>query len=55
LIVTNVLQAGHSLDCHFTTSYDILFNNVLSFREELQFISRLRYLDRTDVCEFKHA
>lgn len=55
LIVTNVLQAGHSLDCHFTTSYDILFNNVLSFPEELQFISRLRYLDRTDVCEFKHA
>ncbi|CEP19748.1 hypothetical protein [Parasitella parasitica] len=48
LIVTNVLQAGHSLDTHFKSSYDILFNNVLSFREELQFISCLRYLGRTD-------
>ncbi|KAI9366431.1 hypothetical protein BD770DRAFT_303340, partial [Pilaira anomala] len=55
LIVTNVLQAGHSLDSHFTTSYDILFNNVLSFREELQFTSRLRYFDRADVRQFKHA
>lgn len=55
LIVTNILQASHNLYCHFTTSYDILFNNVLSFREELQFISRLRYLDRTGVCQFKYA
>lgn len=55
LIVTSVLQAGHSLDTHFTTSYDVLFNNVLSFREELQFVSRLRYLDRSDVRQFKHA
>ncbi|CEP12324.1 hypothetical protein [Parasitella parasitica] len=55
LIVTNVLQAGHSLDTHFVTSYDILFNNILSFREELQFTSRLRYLGRTDVRATKHA
>lgn len=50
MIVTNVLlQAGHSLDTHFkSSSYDILFNNLLSFREELQFISCLRYLGRTD-------
>lgn len=49
LIVTNVLQAGHSLDRHVVTSYDFLFNDVLSFRDQLQFISRLRHLDRTDV------
>lgn len=55
LIVTNVLQAGHSIDTHFVTSYDILFNNVLSFREELQFVSRLRYLGRTDCRTTKHA
>lgn len=55
LIVTSVLQAGHSLYTHFTTSYDVLFNNVLSFREELQFTSRLRYLDKADVRQYKHA
>ncbi|KAI8378079.1 uncharacterized protein BYT42DRAFT_478444, partial [Radiomyces spectabilis] len=55
LIVTSVMQAGHSLDRHFVTSYDFLFNGVLTFREELQFVSRLRYLHRTDVRNTKHA
>ena len=55
LIVTSVLQAGHSLDRHFVTSYDFLFTRVLTFREELQFISRLRYFGRQDVRGSKHA
>jgi len=56
LIVTSVLQAGHSLDRHFVTSYDFLFTDVLTFREELQFVSRLRYLGRQKYqarhCQF---
>ena len=55
LIVTSVLQAGHSLDRHFQTSYDFRFLDVLTFREELQFVSRLRFLGRTDISGRKHA
>ena len=44
-------QSRHSL-CH---PYDFLFTDVLSFREELQFVSRLRYLGRQDVRGRKHA
>jgi Origin of replication binding protein len=53
LITTSVLQAGHSLDRYFRVSFDFLFRGVLSFREELQFTSRLRYLGREDMAEYK--
>ncbi|KAK9485372.1 hypothetical protein V1527DRAFT_134380, partial [Lipomyces starkeyi] len=53
LITTSVLQAGHSLDRYFRISFDFLFRGVLSFREELQFTSRLRYLGGEDMAEFK--
>ncbi|KAK9389519.1 hypothetical protein V1515DRAFT_630449 [Lipomyces mesembrius] len=53
LITTSVLQAGHSLDRYFRVSFDFLFCGVLSFREELQFTSRLRYLGRDDMAEYK--
>ena len=66
LVTTSVLQAGHSLDCHFTISFDFLFLGVLTFREELQFVSRLRYLsklseekltllDRNNMAQYKYA
>lgn len=55
LIVTNVLQAGHSLDTHFVTQFDFVWLNVLSYREEIQFVSRLRYLDRQGMHPFKHV
>lgn len=55
LIVTSVLQAGHSLDCHFKTSFAFLFNDVLTYREELQFTSRLRWLNRPDVLQCRYA
>lgn len=55
LIVTSVLQAGHSLDRHFVTCYEFLFTDVLTFQEELQFVSRLRYLGRQDVRGSKYA
>ncbi|KAK9494960.1 hypothetical protein V1508DRAFT_460003 [Lipomyces doorenjongii] len=55
LVTTSVLQAGHSLDRYFRVSFDFLFLGVLSFREELQFISRLRYLGRNDMAEFKYG
>ncbi|KAK9328035.1 hypothetical protein V1520DRAFT_13625 [Lipomyces starkeyi] len=53
LISTSVLQAGHSLDRYFRVSFDFLFRGVLSFREELQFTSRLRYIGRDDMAEYK--
>ncbi|KAK9371479.1 uncharacterized protein V1513DRAFT_468831 [Lipomyces chichibuensis] len=53
LIATSVFQAGHSLDRYFRLSFDFLFRGVLSFREELQLMSRLRYLGREDMAEFK--
>ncbi|KAK9388137.1 hypothetical protein V1515DRAFT_635337 [Lipomyces mesembrius] len=53
LITTSVLHAGHSLDRHFKISFDFLFEEVLSFREELQFTSRLRYIGRNDMAEYK--
>ncbi|KAK9483492.1 hypothetical protein V1527DRAFT_267878 [Lipomyces starkeyi] len=53
LITTSVLQAGHSLDRYFRLSFDFLFRGVLSFREELQLTSRLRYLGREDMAENK--
>lgn len=56
VIVTTVLQAGHSFDRWFKISYDILFVGVVSFREELQLISRLRILDRkAELSPFKYA
>ncbi|KAK9390021.1 hypothetical protein V1515DRAFT_519091, partial [Lipomyces mesembrius] len=55
LVTTSVLQAGHSLDRYFRISFDFLFLGVLSFREELQFVSRLRYLGRNDMAEFKYG
>lgn len=55
LVLTSVLQAGHSLEKHFTVSFDFLFLGVLTFREELQFISRLRCLGRSDMTEYKYA
>ncbi|KAK9311929.1 hypothetical protein V1522DRAFT_424676 [Lipomyces starkeyi] len=53
LVTTRVLQAGHSLDRYFRVSFDFLFRGVLSFREELQFTSRLRYIGRDDMAEYK--
>ncbi|KAK9349637.1 hypothetical protein V1523DRAFT_176431 [Lipomyces doorenjongii] len=53
LITTSVLQAGHSLDRYFRVSFDFLFKGVLSFREELQFTSRLRYIGRDNMAEYK--
>ncbi|KAK9428923.1 hypothetical protein V1505DRAFT_375539 [Lipomyces doorenjongii] len=41
-----VLQAGHSLDRYFRLSFDFLFR-------ELQLTSRLRYLGREDMAEYK--
>ncbi|KAK9457761.1 hypothetical protein V1511DRAFT_455084, partial [Dipodascopsis uninucleata] len=55
LITTSVLQAGHSLDRYFRVSYDFLFRGVLSFREEIQFVSRLRYLGRKDMYRHKYG
>jgi hypothetical protein len=46
LVATSVLQAGHSLDNWFTISFDFLFAGINTFREELQFVSRLRILGR---------
>ncbi|KAK9257740.1 hypothetical protein V1519DRAFT_77699 [Lipomyces tetrasporus] len=53
LITTSVLQAGHSLDRYFSVSFDFLFRGVLSFREELRFTSRLRYIGRAHMAEYK--
>ena len=53
-VVTSVLQAGHSLDKHFRTSFAFLFCDVLTYREELQFTSRLRFLGRTDMMEYRY-
>ena len=53
LVTTSVLQAGHSLDQHFIQSYEFLYTGVLTFREELQFISRLRYLGRQFMAAWK--
>ena len=55
LIVTSVLQADHSIDCHFRGSFEFLFLDVLTFREELQFTSRLRYMHRTDMAPFRYG
>ncbi|KAK9234493.1 hypothetical protein V1525DRAFT_412895 [Lipomyces kononenkoae] len=55
LITTSVLQAGHGLDRYFRVSFDFLFIGVLSFRQELQFVSRLRYIGRSDMAEFKYG
>ncbi|KAK9385231.1 hypothetical protein V1515DRAFT_588496 [Lipomyces mesembrius] len=55
LITTSVLQAGHSLDRYFRVSFDFLFRGVLTFREELQFTSRLRYIGRDDMPEYKFS
>ncbi|KAK9328089.1 hypothetical protein V1520DRAFT_347044 [Lipomyces starkeyi] len=55
LVTTSVLQAGHSLDRYFRVSFDFLWHGVLSFREELQFISRLRYVGRVDMAEYKYG
>jgi len=55
LVTTSVMQAGHSLDRHFVRSYDFLWLGVLSFREELQLVSRLRYLGRNDMAEWKYG
>lgn len=56
LIVTTVLQAGHSFDRWFKISFDILFLGVVSFREELQLISRLRILGREkELAPHKYA
>lgn len=48
LIVTSVLQAGHSLDRHFTYAFDLMDRDVLTHRDELQFVQRLRVLNRED-------
>ncbi|KAK9384143.1 hypothetical protein V1515DRAFT_583226 [Lipomyces mesembrius] len=53
LITTSVLQAGHSLDRYFKISFDFLFEGVLFFREQLQFTSRLQYIGRDDMAEYK--
>jgi Origin of replication binding protein len=50
LVATSVIQAGHSFEHWFRKSYDILFLNVLTYREELQLVSRLRILGRKDLA-----
>jgi hypothetical protein len=50
-----VLQAGKSLGCYFVTAYDFMFTYALTLREELQFVSRFRYLGRQDVGSTKNA
>ncbi|CAO3643536.1 unnamed protein product [Cunninghamella blakesleeana] len=52
LIVASILQAGHNIEKHFLNSYEILFLGVLTFREELQLISRFRVLNNTDVWKY---
>lgn len=54
LIVTTVLQAGHSLDKWFRISFDFMFVGTSLFREELQFIARLRIIDREDELAPEH-
>ncbi|KAI3654257.1 hypothetical protein MP228_000976 [Amoeboaphelidium protococcarum] len=54
-IGVQVLQAGHSLDCHFCRYYDLLCLNILTFREELQFNQHLRYLGRDNMADYKYA
>lgn len=55
LIITNVLQAGHSIECHFRTCFDLLNNKTLTHREEVQFIGRWRILGREDLLTHRYA
>lgn len=44
LVCTSVVGAGFSIACHFYGFHAFLFNNILPFNEEQQFIRRLRYV-----------
>lgn len=55
LLVTSVIQAGHSFDHYFVTGFDILCRGILTHRQELQFTSRLRVSTRSDLHTCRYA
>lgn len=55
LLITPILQAGHSLDGWFQCAFDFLHSGVLTHREEVQLIGRLRLLGRSDLYTWRFA
>ncbi|KAI0995573.1 hypothetical protein K3495_g12606 [Podosphaera aphanis] len=53
LLVTPILQAGHSLDKWFRLSFSLLTNGNLTHRDEFQFTARLR--QREDLIPYRYA
>lgn len=38
VVISSPFLKGFSMTTHFVTAFDFLFNNVLTFREELQMV-----------------
>jgi hypothetical protein len=49
VLVTSVLQAGLSIESHFKCAFWFLSRDILSHKDEVQFVSRLRSAHRVDL------